>query len=60
MIYMNLGDLDRAVTWLETAFRMRDSYLVHLKVNPLFDAIRGDARYPDLLRRMNFPPPENP
>jgi TolB-like protein/DNA-binding winged helix-turn-helix (wHTH) protein/Tfp pilus assembly protein PilF len=60
MIYMNLGDVDRAVQWLETAFRTRDVYLVQLGVGPQFDPIRGDARYAALLRRMNFPEPEKP
>lgn len=60
MIHMHLGELDRAMEWLDTAFKTRDVYLVHLKVSPLFDPVRGDPRYPDLLRRMNFPPDDHP
>lgn len=54
-IHMSLGDLDRAMASLETAFEARDVYLVHQKVSPDFDPVRGDARYQDLLRRMRFP-----
>lgn len=57
-IYMNLGDRDRAFEWLETAYRTRDAYLVHLQASPQFDPVRGDARFANLLQRMNFPPPE--
>jgi hypothetical protein len=60
MIYMNLGEIDRAMEWLETAFQARDVYLVHLKASPMFDLVRGDARYPNLLQRMNFPQKEDP
>jgi hypothetical protein len=46
--------------WLERAFQARDVYLVHLKVSPLYDLVRGDLRFQDLLRRMNFPPQDDP
>jgi serine/threonine-protein kinase len=54
-VHMALGDRDLAFEWLEKGFRAHDGSLVHLKVSPIFDEIRGDARFPDLLRRMNFP-----
>lgn len=55
MIYMNLGDSERAFEWLDKAFQARDGYLVHLKVSPLYDRVRGDRRFSNLLQRMNFP-----
>jgi tetratricopeptide (TPR) repeat protein len=54
-VHMALGDRDLAFEWMEKGFQARDGSLVHLKVSPIFDRIRGDARFPDLLRRMNFP-----
>jgi serine/threonine-protein kinase len=54
LAYAELGDRDQAFTWLETAYEGRDSKLVSLKVEPLFDALRSDPRFQDLLRRIGF------
>ncbi|MGD8727588.1 MAG: tetratricopeptide repeat protein, partial [Gemmatimonadales bacterium] len=54
--YVALHDHDTAMLWLERAYEVRDPWLPHLRVEPMFDAIRTDPRYQDLVRRMNFPP----
>lgn len=54
-ISMNLGETDRALRWLEAALQERDPYLLQAKVSPMYDAVRGDARFQDLLRRLNLP-----
>jgi TolB-like protein/Tfp pilus assembly protein PilF len=54
--YAALGDLDRAMEWLEKAYAERSSALVYLRIEPLFDPLRGDRRFADLVRRMGFPP----
>jgi tetratricopeptide (TPR) repeat protein len=55
-VYIGLGDKDQAFTWLERAYEERSSFLTDLKVAPMFDSLRSDPRFQDLLRRMNFPP----
>jgi hypothetical protein len=55
-IYARLGEKDRALEWLEAAYRERSFELVGLKVDPRFDSLRGDPRYQDLLRRVGFAP----
>ena len=55
LIHMNLGEMDRAFEWLDRALEARALYLLHLKVSPLYDPVRGDPRYQDLVLRMNFP-----
>ena len=40
---------------LQRAFERRDGYMVVSKVTPLFDPVRADPRFQDLLRRVNFP-----
>jgi len=54
-VYMGLGDTDRALTWLEKGYAERDLWLVSLKVDPRFDALRSNPRFQDLLYRMKFP-----
>jgi tetratricopeptide (TPR) repeat protein len=54
-IYAHLGDKDQAFAWLEKAYAARSIDMIWLKVNPLWDSLRSDPRFQDLLRRMNFP-----
>jgi tetratricopeptide (TPR) repeat protein len=55
-IYAALGDTDTAFAQMERAYEERCEPLVYLKVSPLYDPLRSDPRFKDLLRRMNFPP----
>lgn len=50
-VYMGLGERDEALRWVERMFDERDVGVVALKVSPIFDVLRPDPRYPDLLRR---------
>lgn len=51
-IYTELGDKDQAFAWLEKAVVERNSLLIFLKTDPIFDALRDDPRFEDLLRRI--------
>jgi len=53
--YARLGNAGQTLAWLEEAYRQRDPGLSSLKVEPLFDFLRSNPRFQDLLRRMNFP-----
>jgi len=55
-IYVALGDFDQGLAWLERAYEEHSWELAFLKVSPVFDPLRSDARFKDLVRRMNFPP----
>ena len=52
--YTALGDKDEAFSLL---FRMVEqrTWGVYLKVDPPFDSLHSDPRWPELLRRMNLP-----
>lgn len=52
--YILLGDKDRAITWLNRAYDAR-SQILFVGVDPLWDTIRSDPRFADLLRRMGLP-----
>jgi TolB-like protein len=53
--YVDAGDFDRAVDWLEEAYEVRDPMLPYLRNPFYYDALRSNPRYQDLLRRMNLP-----
>ena len=53
-IYLGLGDLDRAFELLGMALDERYGYLAYLEVEPMFDHIRADPRYQDLVRRVGL------
>ena len=54
LISIGLGDKDAAFRHLEEAYGRRDSYLGHLKVSPVVDGLRSDARFVDLMRRLKL------
>lgn len=53
-IYSALRDPDKAFEWLEKAYEYRSYALAHLKISPLFDPIRSDPRFAELLRRIGL------
>jgi tetratricopeptide (TPR) repeat protein len=55
LIHTSLGESQAALEWLEEAYKEHDWYLCVLKIEPIFDPLRSDPRFQDLLRRMNFP-----
>ena len=57
-IYVGLGENGKAFEWLEKGYERHSLGLagVDLKVDPLWDPLRSDPRFADLLRRMNLQP----
>ena len=53
--YARLGEKDAAFEWLERAFQEHALFLVFLKFHPLFEALHGDPRFNDLVRRIGIP-----
>jgi TolB-like protein/Tfp pilus assembly protein PilF len=53
-IYTGLGENERALAWLDQACESRSEGLIWLKVDPLFDSLRADARFADLLHRVGL------
>jgi hypothetical protein len=56
VIYANLGDNNAAFQWLRKAIEEHDYEADWIAVSPIYDPLRSDPRFQDLLRRMNFPP----
>jgi serine/threonine protein kinase/tetratricopeptide (TPR) repeat protein len=56
MIYVGLGNKDKAFEWFEKGWEDRSPWMLTLKLLPLNDSLHSDARYKALLRRMNLKP----
>ncbi|MEK6284837.1 MAG: protein kinase [Acidobacteriota bacterium] len=56
IIYTGLGDKDRAFESLEKGYEQRTPLIYRLKSRPMFDSLRSDRRYAELLRKMNLTP----
>lgn len=54
LVYLALGDREKAFAQLERAYAERSSSMPWLKVEPKFDAVRFDPRYVGLLRRVGL------
>ena len=49
--YVQIGDHDSAMAWLERLYAERGGWIRGLKVRPMWDPLRSDPRFQDLLRR---------
>jgi DNA-binding winged helix-turn-helix (wHTH) protein/TolB-like protein/Flp pilus assembly protein TadD len=54
LVYVGLGEKDKAFAWLEKAYNDHSTEMIYFKVEPLLAPLRSDARYLDLLRRMKL------
>lgn len=52
MIHLGLGDLDQTLDWLEKAYEERSGVMAFVRVEPLLDQLRADARFAELMERM--------
>ncbi|HEX2717922.1 MAG TPA: BTAD domain-containing putative transcriptional regulator [Gemmatimonadaceae bacterium] len=59
LLQAGLGDTSEAVRWLERAERERDVEMMQLMTWPVWDPLRTDPRFDELLARMNFPAPKS-
>ena len=54
-LYAALGDKEQAFALLEKAYKERDFLLVLLKIEPIFDPLRSDPRFTELVKRVGLP-----
>jgi len=45
LIYLGLGDLHLTFDWLDRAYEERSGFLAFVRVEPVLDPLRGDARF---------------
>jgi hypothetical protein len=54
LFHFRLGEFDAGFQSLETACTKHETELIHLNVDPQWDAIRSDPRFQSLLRRIGL------
>jgi hypothetical protein len=54
LAYLGVGNKDAALGSLEKAFVQRSNLLTALKVEPVYDPLRDDPRFQELLRRVGL------
>jgi eukaryotic-like serine/threonine-protein kinase len=55
LICVGLGKKGEVFEWLEEAYKQRDANLPLIRLEHMFDPLRSDPRFRELLRRINFP-----
>ena len=55
MIYLHLGERERALELLHQAYSIKDSWVVWLGVEPQWDPLRGDLSFEAILRALRHP-----
>jgi DNA-binding winged helix-turn-helix (wHTH) protein len=55
LTYAALGERNESFQWREKAYTDKSSFMTSLKYWSVFDALRGDPRFADLLRRVGLP-----
>ena len=53
LVYAGMRESDQTFAWLDKGYAERTHWLVWLNLDPRWDELRSDARFQDLLRRMN-------
>lgn len=54
LVYVGLGEKDKAFQWLDTAYDEHCEYLVYLPTEPLADPLRDDPRFPRFIGRLGL------
>ncbi len=54
LVYLALGDQDAEYVWLEKGYDDRAEWLLWLPVDPMFDGMRDDARFKELVKKVGI------
>lgn len=55
LVYMRLGETDRALDYLEQSYEDRVGWMLFLAFEPLFDPLRAHPRFQRLIRKISLP-----
>lgn len=54
VLWMGLGDKDKAFTWLDRGYQERSEHMLYLGIEPLVDPLRSDPRFALLLKKIGL------
>ncbi len=54
LVYVGMNSKEEAFKWFEKAYSENSNALITLKVDPIYDPLRSDPRFQDLLRRVGL------
>jgi Flp pilus assembly protein TadD len=54
VVYAGLGNREQALAWLRRASQEHDVWMTLLKVDPVFDGLRSDERFKELLEKVRL------
>ncbi len=54
MLYFILGEDDHGFQWLEKGYEEYDSFLRLIRTDLIFDRVRSDPRFREILRKMGY------
>jgi adenylate cyclase len=55
MAWLSLGDKSKALDMLENAYRLHANWLISIDIDPVWDDLRREPRFRQIVRDMNFP-----
>ena len=58
-VAIGLGQTQEALDALDRAAEAREGHLIWIGVDPIYDPLRSEPRFGDLLRRLNIPNAQN-
>jgi serine/threonine protein kinase/tetratricopeptide (TPR) repeat protein len=53
-VYLGLGEYDKAFEWLDKAYEDRCEFLSYIKTDAVFDPVREDPRFAELLKKIGL------
>jgi len=54
MIYLGLGEKEKALDWLDKSYKDQESACWYLKVDPIYDSVRNEPRFQALLKKVGL------
>jgi DNA-binding winged helix-turn-helix (wHTH) protein/TolB-like protein/Flp pilus assembly protein TadD len=54
LVYVGLGQDERALDWLEKAYEEHAADLIYLNTDPIYDSLRGTSRFKVLIQRVGL------